>query len=105
MILKYNVEINNNIIDNHLKKIINQVYKLLPIREEGIDWKKPLETLVEELVGMNFLLIGYQEIFFPLLCKLEGLFDLTEEDDFLLYRRTIFECISLIEMMRRKCQE
>lgn len=56
MILKYNVEINNNIIDNHLKKIINQVYKLLPIREEGIDWKKPLETLVEELVGMNFFI-------------------------------------------------
>ena len=25
-----------------IKKIINQVYKLLPMREEGRDWEKPL---------------------------------------------------------------
>jgi len=29
-------------LEKNLKKIINQVYKLLPLREEGKDWRKPL---------------------------------------------------------------
>ena len=37
MDLKYNVEINNQIIVNSLKRIINQIYKLLPNREEGLE--------------------------------------------------------------------
>lgn len=82
MIIKYNIDISESAIQSNLKRIINQVYKLLPMREEGSDWQKPLETLMEELKGMSKLLIGQQEIFFSLLCKLEGLFTLTQEEDF-----------------------
>ena len=96
MLLKYDIEIQNTVIVDNLHRLINQVYKLLPNREEGIDWEKPLTTIMEELVGMNRLLIDQQDILFPILCKLEGLFTLTEEDDFQLYRRTIFECLSLM---------
>ena len=96
MVIKYNADINIDAIEANLKRITNQVYKLLPSREEGSDWKKPLSTLLEELSGMNRLLIGEHEILFPLLCKLEGLFILTQEEDFFLFRRTIFECLSLI---------
>ena len=88
----------------HLLKIY-QVYKLLPSREEGADWEKPLTTLIEEISGMDKVLIGQHDILFPLLCKLEGLFALTKENDFFLYRRTIFECLSLINDLTRKCQE
>ena len=60
MILKYNVEINNEIIYHRLQGLINQTYKLLPNREEGIDWEKPLETILEELAGMQRLMdCGY----------------------------------------------
>ncbi len=46
---------------------------------------------------MKRLFSGWQEeSFFVLLCKLEGMFNLTEEKDFSLYRRTIFECLSLL---------
>ena len=38
MKIKYNLEIKNSIISNRIKKIINQTYKLLPMREEGYDW-------------------------------------------------------------------
>lgn len=76
MDLKYNVEINNQIIVNSLKRIINQIYKLLPNREEGLEWKAPLNTIMEELAGMDRLLIDQHELFFSLLCKLEGLFTL-----------------------------
>ena len=85
MIIKYNIDISESAIQSNLKRIINQVYKLLPMREEGSDWQKPLETLMEELKGMSKLLIGQQEIFFSLLCKLEGLFILNQEEDFLHY--------------------
>lgn len=37
MLTKYNTEISDDIIINNLKRIINQTYKLLPNREEGID--------------------------------------------------------------------
>ena len=60
MILKYNFEIPNKIIFNRLQNLINQTYKLLPNREEGIDWEKPLETILEELSGMQRLMdCGY----------------------------------------------
>ena len=103
MILKYNVDIEEQTIHNRLQNLINQTYKLLPSREEGADWEKPLQTVLEELAGMQRLMnCGYSEIFFPLLNKLEGLYSLTKEDDFLCYRRTIFECLGLMNELKEK---
>ena len=102
MILKYNVDIEEQTIHNRLQNLINQIYKLLPSREEGADWEKPLQTVLEELTGMQRLMnCGYSEIFFPLLNKLEGLYSLVEDDDFLCYRRTIFECLGLMNDLQR----
>jgi len=102
MILKYNVYIEEQTIHNRLQNLINQTYKLLPSREEGIDWEKPLQTILEELAGMQRLMnCGYSEIFFPLLNKLEGLYSLVEDDDFFCYRRTIFECLRLMNDLQR----
>ena len=97
MILKYNIDFSKSTIEKDLKKIINQTYKLLPMREQNKEWKKPLQTIIQELVGMKRLFLGWQEeSFFVLICKLEGMFNLTQEKDFSLYRRTIFECLSLL---------
>lgn len=96
MQIKYETNIDNSVVVDNLHRLINQVYKLLPNREEDIDWEKPLSTILEELAGMDRLLIDQQNDWFSLLCKLEGLFTLTEEDDFQLYRRTIFECLSMM---------
>ena len=102
MILKYNVDIEEQTIHNRLQNLINQTYKLLPSREEGANWEKPLQTILEELAGMQRLMnCGYSEIFFPLLNKLEGLYSLVEDDDFLCYRRTIFECLGLMNDLQR----
>ena len=102
MILKYNVDIEEQTIHNRLQNLINQIYKLLPSREEGADWEKPLQTVLEELAGMQRLMnCGYSEIFFPLLNKLEGLYSLVEDDDFLCYRRTIFECLGLMNDLQK----
>ena len=101
MIIKYDLNVREEVIDENLKRITNQIYKLLPNREEGIDWESPLATIMEELAGMDRLFIDHQDVFFPLICKLEGLFSLTSEEDFFLYRRTIFECLSLVRKVKK----
>lgn len=103
MLIKYDANIDNSAINNNLKRITNQIYRLLPVREEGGEWKKPLSTLIEELSGMDSLLIDQHAILFSLLCKLEGL--LVLDEDFQLFRRTIFECLNLISSLRQICQD
>ena len=39
MLLKYSLEIDKKAVEASLTRIVNQIYKLLPDREEGIDWK------------------------------------------------------------------
>ena len=57
MLLKYGLEIDKEAIKVNLNRLTNQIYKLLPIREEGGDWEKPLETIMEELAGMDRLFL------------------------------------------------
>ena len=68
---KYDLEVSSEVFSTSLRRNINLVYKLLPMREEGQDWTKPLETIIEELVGMNRLLIGLQPSLFPIICKFQ----------------------------------
>jgi hypothetical protein len=108
MVLKYNMEIDAAAICTNIKRLIGQVYKLLPNREENVDWQTPLTTIIEELSGMSRLLIGQQENLFSLLCKLEGLYTLDKEEDFFSYRRTIFECLNLLSIIKGEieiCQD
>ena len=100
MYLKNEIEINCEDVQIVLKKLINQTYRLLPTREEDGDWIKPLETILEELYGMDRVLIGHHQIFFTILCKLEGLLLLTSDLDFSLYRRTIFEVLGLLNNLK-----
>lgn len=90
-------------IRKNLDRITNQTYKLLPVREEGLDWEKPLQTLIIELTGMEALFSDKTELF-SLLCKLEALKTLKDKKDFPLYRKTIFECLGLIDAVKKQCQ-
>lgn len=103
MKIKYNIQINNEAIRINLKRLINQTYKLLPTREEFGDWQKSLTTIIEEFIGMSELLLDHHIIFFSLLCKLEGLFSLNQDEDFFLFRKTIFECLGLINNLVELC--
>ena len=105
MTIKYNIDIDKKTIDINLKRIINQIYKLLPGREEGEDWEKPLDTIIEELTGMSRLFDCCQSVFLTLLCKLEGLYKCEDEDDFQIYRRTIFECLNMVQTLKDSIAE
>lgn len=105
MLIKYNIDIESKTIEVNLQRIVNLIYKLLPIREEGADWRSPLLNIMEELSGMDRLLFEEQIIYFRLLCKLEGLYTLVGEEDFPLYRKTIFECLNLVGELLKRCQD
>lgn len=106
MKIKYGVIIDDNSVERNLKRLTNQIYKLLPEREEELDWRSPLNTIIVELAGMDRLLIDQHDILFPLLCKLEGLLILTQPEDFYMFRRTIFECLSLMSNLKKNlCQD
>lgn len=96
MLLKYDMNINKESIQCSLTRLTNQIYKLLPLREEGGDWVRPLETIMEELAGMDRLFLDQQPNLYRLSCKLEGLFTLAANDDFMIYRGVIFECLGII---------
>lgn len=100
---KYDVEFSAGAVRKNLERLTDQIYALLPMREEGGNWGGPLDTLEEELAGMNELLLKQEADLFRLLCKLEGLHLLADENDFLLFRRTIFECLNLLAKMQKKC--
>ena len=102
MLIKYNIDIEEDAVKENLNRLINQIYKLLPNREENIDWIKPLENIIEEFSGMKELIIGNSALMFQLLCKLEGLMLLTNEEDFGLFRKTIFECLTLVGNLKQK---
>ena len=106
MELKYaNLNIENETIIASLNRLTNQIYKLLPNREEGLDWEKPLSNIIEEVTGMSRLLCGRQSILlFKLLCKLEGLYALADNENYFIYRNTIFECLNIIGELITSCQ-
>ena len=106
MRIKYGIIINDDSVQRNLKRLTNQIYKLLPEREEELDWRSPLNTIILELAGMDRLLVDQHDILFPLLCKLEGLLILTQPEDFYMFRRAIFECLSLMSNLKKNlCQD
>ena len=99
--LNVNITIEASAVHKQIKRIIGLVYKLLPMRQEGRNWEKLLETLIQELVGMKRLIVGQDDLFFLILCKMEGLFNLKDQKDMMLYRRTIFELLNLLNSLNK----
>ena len=100
MIIKTNADIQNEAILKNIDRITNQIFKLLPSREENLDWQTPLQNLITEISGMSILLQDHTDLF-PLLCKLQALTLLTKEDDFIIFRKVIFECLGLCNDLKK----
>ena len=80
-------------MENNVRRLTNQLWKLIPMREHEEDWQKQLQTVLLEIVGLNELFVGPLFLFF--ISKLEGLS--VKETDFDFYRKTVFECINLLQ--------
>jgi hypothetical protein len=92
LLTKYDFTVTKEDLRVTIKRLTNQLWKLIPMREHEEDWEKQLNTVLIEIAGLNQIFIGPH--FLQLLSKLEGL--KIVEVNFELYRKTIFECISLL---------
>ncbi len=90
---KYGVYIPQEVVVKNVQRLTNQLWKLIPMLEHEEDWEKQLDTVIIEIAGLNEIFIG--PVFLQALSKLEGL--RVQETNFELYRKTVFECISLIQ--------
>ena len=97
MITKYGFSISVEDIEKNIKRLTNQLWKLIPMRENNEDWIKQLETVIIEIAGLNEIFIDPH--FLQLLSKLEGMRLI--EMNFEFYRKTVFECISLLQELNR----
>lgn len=104
MVTSYEVDIDKSVVKGNLQRIVGQTFKLLPTREEGKDWYKPLSTLIIELLGM-FNLFPDLATGLAIVCKMEGLQQKGSETDFADYRRTIFECCSLLSKLQNRLED
>ena len=68
------------------------------MKEHEEDWQKQLDTVILEITGLNEILI-FSPSLLTLLSKLEGLRLI--EIPFTLYRKTVFEAISLLQEFGR----
>lgn len=86
-------------MQKNVMRLTNQLWKLIPMRENEEDWEKQLDTVTLELAGMNEILV-INPILMSLLSKLEGL-RIQKDIPFTLYRKTVFESISLLQEFSR----
>ena len=94
---RFNIYFPEDVVTKNIQRLSNQIWKCIPMRENDEDWKKQLDTVELELVGLNEMFMSQQ--FLQLLSKLEGL--RIKETSFELYRKTIFEILSLLQELNR----
>lgn len=79
---------------NNINRLTNQIWKLIPMRENNENWKGHLEVILTEIIGIkDTYMIGDENILI-LITKLKGL--LVNDIGFDSYRNTVFKCISLL---------
>ena len=93
MITKYGFEIADEVIKQDKKRLVNQLWKLIPMKEKEEDWNKQLVSVIIEITGLNKI-FAEKVSFLILLSKLEGLERAEKFED---YRKTVFESIGLLD--------
>lgn len=93
-ITKYGSVVSDDIIKENNLRLVNQLYKLIPMKENDEDWQKQLDTVLIEVAGLNEILI-FDSHFLQVLSILEGI-KLRPDIAFSAYRRAVFKAISLL---------
>ncbi len=91
---KYNFSFTKDTFDTDMRRLVNQVWKLIPMRENQEDWQVHLNIIIEEIAGL-YEIFNSQVNYLIILSKLEGLQHPVCED-FMIYRKTVFRCIDLL---------
>jgi hypothetical protein len=54
---KYDFEFSPEIVKKDVIRLTNQIWKLIPMRENKEDWQKQLDTVIIEVAGLNEIFI------------------------------------------------
>ena len=95
---KYDFEFDNDAIVKNIVRLTNQMWKLIPMYENNEDWDKQLKTVIIEIAGLKEIFISTPQVL-QIFSKLEGL--QVVDVDFSLYRKTVFECINLLQELKK----
>lgn len=90
----YGTDFNDEVIIRDLRRLVNQIWKLLPMREKNEDWQRQLEIVLNEIRGLGKM-FGDELDFLIVVSNLEGLTK-SEDMDFMVFRSTIFSIISMV---------
>lgn len=93
MTSKYDKIIDNSEFQKEINRLTNQLWKLIPMRENKEDWQRHLSVLIVEIIGLNEIVVIDSNLL-ELLEILEGL--QKTEVEFSIYRKLVFESISLL---------
>ena len=96
---KYGFDLPTDVVVSDINRLTNQLWKLIPMRENEEDWFKQLETVTIEIAGLGEI-FSHNPLFLQLLSKLEGIAII--DINFETYRKTVFESISLIQQIKNE---
>lgn len=85
--------ITKSFVNGYKNKLINNIFKLLGLREDRKDWMSHLDTIIMELYGLQSQHPSIN--LWELIAKLSVAKFLA----FKYYRKTVFECISIVEKL------
>jgi len=57
MIDKYEIGFSNEVVMSNLMRLINQIWKLIPMRENDENWRKQLNNVIIETAGLNEIFV------------------------------------------------
>jgi len=101
MINVYGGDISNDDLKLYFKRLINKIFKLLPLKEEGCGTlEQYFDSLMLELCGGEELFY-HHEMFLELIFNLYSLKDLEEIK---LYRSQVFKCINICQNICNKLE-
>ena len=55
---KYDFEFRVEDVNTNVRRLTNQLWKLIPMREHEEDWLKQLDTVILEIAGLNEIFIA-----------------------------------------------
>jgi len=91
---KYDFSIEEDVLQSDINRLTNQLWKLIPMKENGENWLEQLNSVIIEITGLNKI-FNYNDKYLILLSKLEGI-NAKNDIPFSIYRKTVFESISLL---------
>ena len=89
----HNISFEENSVVSDIKRLINQVWKLIPMKENNEDWKKQINQALIEIIGLQNLFENKIDLLI-IISKLEGLREC--DLDFKDFRSLVFSVITLL---------